>query len=242
MHRSTHQRAQQSTRQPTHRSAFWSRYSSVTISLAVVLLSISLSSPALAGSSRTYEVTITNLTRAQVLTPPVVIAHRSSFELFAVGGLPSAGLAALAKDGVTGDLESELDVDPAVTATSISTVPVLPGQSISLMIQSRNRDSRLSVVGMLATTNDAIVALRGLHLPWWSHTHDAQVYDAAAEANTESCEVIPGPPCGNPFVSPPEDPEEFIHLHNGIHDVGDLDPAELDWRGPAARVTVRRVR
>ena len=54
--------------------------------------------------------------------------------------------------------------------------------------------------------------------------------------------TFPGRPAAIRESSPAEAPEEFIHIHNGIHGVGDLEPADHDWRGGAARITVRRIR
>ena len=33
-----------------------------------------------------------------------------------------------------------------------------------------------------------------------------------------------------------------LHIHAGIHGVGDLDAATRDWRNPVALITVRRLR
>ena len=68
--------------------------------------------------------------------------------------------------------------------------------------------------------------------------HDAvvRVFDAGSEANTESCEHIPGPPCGSAEVRVADGAEGHIALHGGILGVGDLDPAEWDWRNPVLEV------
>ncbi len=65
-----------------------------------------------------------------------------------------------------------------------------------------------------------------------------RVFDAGTEADTESCEHIPGPPCGNPGVRVTADAEGSIHLDGGILGIGGLDPAELDWRNPVISVLV----
>ena len=33
-----------------------------------------------------------------------------------------------------------------------------------------------------------------------------------------------------------DDGEGFIHVHRGVHGIGDLDAAEYDWRNPMLRV------
>lgn len=68
--------------------------------------------------------------------------------------------------------------------------------------------------------------------------HDAvvRVFDAGSEANTESCEHIPGPPCGSAGARVADGAEGHVALHGGILGVGDLDPAEWDWRNPVLEV------
>jgi hypothetical protein len=36
--------------------------------------------------------------------------------------------------------------------------------------------------------------------------------------------------------------EGFVHVHRGMHGVGDFKAAARDWRNPVARVQVRLVR
>ena len=67
------------------------------------------------------------------------------------------------------------------------------------------------------------------------------VYDAGSEINDELCISIPGPVCGGAAISP-EDGEGYVHIHAGIHGIGDLAPATYDWRNPAARISVVRVK
>jgi len=58
--------------------------------------------------------------------------------------------------------------------------------------------------------------------------------------------VIPGPnfvECGGPGKGGVAGGGEgFVHIHSGIHGVGDLKPALRDWNNPMALITVRRVR
>ena len=60
----------------------------ITIFVAAVFLAMGLAQIVLAGDyrhGRTYEVTITNITRGQVFSPPVVISHKWGFRLFELG-------------------------------------------------------------------------------------------------------------------------------------------------------------
>jgi hypothetical protein len=76
--------------------------------------------------------------------------------------------------------------------------------------------------------------------------HRSPAYDAGSERNDELCASIPGPDffeCGGPGGgSQVEGGEEgFVHVHSGIHGVGDLVPAERDWRNPVARISITRI-
>jgi hypothetical protein len=67
-------------------------------------------------------------------------------------------------------------------------------------------------------------------------------YDAGSEVNDELCASIPGPDCGGAGAGSPVGGEEgYVHVHTGIHGIGDLDPSERDWRNPVAMITVTRV-
>jgi len=189
---------------------------------------------------RTYEVTVTNITRGQVITPPVVISHMNSFKLFKVGMPASPELATLAEDGDAAPLLAYLGTQDKVLEYATATTPLLPGESVTLTINSKRRYKDFSVVGMLASTNDAFFAVSGVKLPrHGSIVIMTPAYDAGSEANTELCEHIPGPPCGN-HARMTDGAEGYVHIHAGIHGVGDLDPAMQDWRNPVARVIVKQ--
>lgn len=55
------------------------------IASVFALATFLLAPAASAGKTRTYEVTITNLTTGQPLTPPVVATHKKPAEIFEVG-------------------------------------------------------------------------------------------------------------------------------------------------------------
>ncbi|MGH8760210.1 MAG: hypothetical protein ACREVW_11970, partial [Burkholderiales bacterium] len=68
-----------------------------------------------------------------------------------------------------------------------------------------------------------------------------------SERNDELCASIPGPEfaeCGGPGGGgkPEGDEEGYVHIHAGIHGIGDLPPEVRDWRNPVARIVVRRAR
>lgn len=214
--------------------------------LLALIIGVLLFSPALADrdDGKAYKVSITNLTKKQVLTPPLLVSHKSSYALFSAGQPAGSELAALAEGGDSQPLVALLgtrdDVHELVTAAG----PILPGGTISLTISAKGKFDRLSLAGMLATSNDAFFALNGIKLPRKGMKTTALAYDAGSEANTELCSDIPGPPCtpesGNQRVT--ADAEGFVHVHNGIHGTGDLNVANMDWNNPVAMVVIEKMR
>ena len=191
--------------------------------------------------ARTYEVTITNITRGQILSPPVIFSHKRGFRLFELGQPASAEVAAIAEDAVNGPLEDALAVDPKVYDQATGTAPIPPGQSATLTLQSARGARFFGAIGMLVVTNDAFFGAQGVKLPrHGSVSFRAVAYDAGSEGNSESCEEIPGPPCGNPGVRNVETAEGYVHVHAGIHGIGDLEPSQHDWRNPTVLITITR--
>ena len=193
---------------------------------------------------RTYRVTITNLTRGQIISPPVVFSHRGGFDLFNLGQPSSDGLAALAEDAATDTLESELLASSRVFSVAKAAGGIPPGQSITVDINAFGPFRFISTAGMLVVTNDAFFSARNIRVPrgFGTSSQVAVAYDAGSEVNSESCEFIPGPPCGNGGVRDTEGAEGYVHVHAGIHGIGDLAPEQHDWRNPVALVEVQRAR
>lgn len=193
-----------------------------------------------------YEITVTNLTRGQVLSPPVVAIHAEHFGgLYELGAPASVELAMVAEDAVNGPLMSKLQADSAVLSVGAMAGPIPPGMSRSITLDGMGAFRFISVVSMLVETNDAFFAINGERGPnVGSVSFFSPAYDAGSEANTELCEHIPGPPCGNANVRVTEGAEGFVHVHAGFH-TGDpengLAAPQYDWRNPVARITVTRV-
>ena len=212
-----------------------------TLLSTVAILAIGLST-ANAGGWRTYEVTITNATKSQVITPPLITLHRSRVSLFTLGEAASDGISVLAETGNNQVLYSEINNAHGVFDTVASSDVIPPGQSLSLTISGPSK-ARLSLAAMLATTNDAFVGINGVSISPKKLTVAARAYDAGSEINNELCSHMPGPPCapdsGNAST---DNGEGFISIHNGVHGIGDIDASSLDWRGPVALVSIKRVK
>lgn len=194
-----------------------------------------------------YEIRITNLTRGQILSPAVTAVHTLLQQpLFELGSPASSELAQVAEDAVNGPLVAKLKASPEVADVQTITLangPIPPGKTaVGTLRALPGRADRLSLVGMLVTTNDAFYGLNGVELPRHGESvFHAVAYDAGSEANTEKCDHIPGPPCNNGGKRVTTGAEGFVHVHAGIHGIGDLVPARDDWRNPVALIRVRRL-
>lgn len=208
------------------------------------------------AAQETVSVTVTN-TSPQIVSPPILISHGADFLPLRPGAAASPELARLAEDGDASELAMVARVQPSVAGVAVADGPLMPGDSVTLEVPVDERAELLTLLGMLVTTNDAV-----LH---WGGTRDAmqdgtngdamgdsmggsmgaealydgvvRVFDAGSEANTEACAQIPGPPCGNAGARATDGAEGAIALHGGILGTGDLDPAEWDWLNPVATVT-----
>jgi len=210
---------------------------------ATVLFSVSEDAPAAPRMTARYLITITNVTRGQIFSPPIAVTHSGDFSLFELGQPASLALALMAEDGDTSMLASEFAVDADVLDHRGAAGPVMPGATTGIVVIARPDVERISLGGMLVSTNDAFFALRNVPTPAPGEriTLFARAYDAGSDANSEDCSFIPGPPCGNGGVHDPAPAEGYVHVHAGIHGNGTLDAAERDWRDVVAQVTVERM-
>lgn len=215
--------------------------------LSFCLIGSLLSAQDAPASAYTYEVTVTNLTKGQIFSPPLAVSHNKSIRLFEPGQPAIPALYLMAEDGDNGMLAALADESDLIWDAASAGGPLLPGQSVTLEVGGQFGFDNVSVLGMLVITNDTFFAVNGLEVPAFRFktgfgrgvTVLADAYDAGSEANTESCDDIPGPPCGSGGVRVTDDAEGFIYISNGIHGIGDLSSADYDWRGPVARVRVR---
>lgn len=211
----------------------------------LALITVLFVSPAVIaddGGVQRYAVTITNITYNQRFTPLLVVTHKPSVQLFAVGEPASAELATIAESGDIGPMAALLEGMPdKVFDTENSGGLLFPGDSVTVYVNARGNFNRVSLVGMLIPTNDTFVALDSAYLSRWQRSYAVPAYDAGSEVNDESCANIPGPTCGGEGSSM-ADGEGFVHISRGIHGAGDLPSIDYDWRNPVAQVSVRRVR
>ncbi len=219
------------------------QYSLIAVSLFLtVFTTSSFASNYYYPKQRLVEVTITNLTYNQVFSPPLAVNHRRNIALFEAGEPASDGIATMAEGGDVSVILSSLEGNRSVYGTATADGPVMPGKSTTFTLET-NRYGRLSTVAMLVNTNDAFLALDTVYVPHrrgHTVTYYANAYDAGSEINDELCSNIPGPACGGEGVSA-ADGEGFVHIHRGMHGIGNLTASEYDWRNPVAKITIKRL-
>ena len=221
------------------------------IILAVVAALATLSVGVAAGTSRDsssgkidYEVSVTNLMPGQILSPIVVATHtKDNAPLFSLGQPSSVELAALAEDADTSGLMalwSNNDEVNDLQVLKLNDGPIPPGQTATGVVNIDGEATRLSLASMLVSTNDGFISLNGMSLIGVvDRSVRVPVYDSGSEANSENCDFIPGPPCGN-HLHDDSEAEGFVHIHSGVHGGGGLTPSLHDWHNPTALITIKR--
>ena len=214
----------------------------IALGALVVLTAAALFIPSAQGSgtkkSRSWQVTITNLTGGQPLSPPLLVVHSRRADVWSLRTIANHGVAAIAEDADNSVLESALPGLPGIRSVETGAGgPIPPGASRTFIVQTRGNFDRLTVLTMLVNTNDGFTGLDSAHLSR-SFTRSTMAYDSGSERNNERAAYIPGPCCNSHFVRDPEG--ALIGMHEGITDRGDLSPAVYGWNGPVARIQVSR--
>lgn len=188
-------------------------------------------------------VTITNLTKGQILTPAVVFSHSPDTPpLFVPGEPASLELERLAELGITSGLSGKFRAEPSVLHVARLNQFIRPGSTASTQIRFDARHRLVSLASMIEITNDGFIAVRGAKV---SCDGPASLlvggWDAGSEANSERCPDVPArcpqpTPQGTCSVGPAA--EGFVHVHAGIHGCANFPAEVYDWRHPVARIEI----
>ena len=214
------------------------------------MLTTSVASAATEGARQEgghFEVTVTNLTRGQQFTPFLVTTHKKGVSLFELGKPPIPEFVPLAEYGKTDPLSGLLRGMPEVEDIQVNSAFLGPGESATVTVTTHESFDCVSVAAMLIPTDDGFFAINGVLGPKRDEelTLYSPAYDAGSKKNDELCSSIPGPfyvECGGPGGGGVVGGGEgYVHIHAGIHGIGDFAPSNRDWRNPVARVTIRRV-
>ncbi|BDY03388.1 spondin domain-containing protein [Ferrimonas sp. YFM] len=198
-----------------------------------------------------FEVTVTNLTAAQPMSPVAAYLHDGSVAGWQFGEAASEPLEVLAEGGDGTDwLAAATAAGAGITAAGEGILPPGMAQSLTLTLEA-GQGMRLTSATMLVNTNDAFAGINGWDLSalavGQSMTVNLPVYDAGTEANSELAATIPGPAGGGAGYDATRDDVDYVARHPGV--VGNQDgfaESALDGRhkfdAPVARLTVMRTR
>lgn len=214
----------------------------MTFRLSITLVLLISTNLVFAEDMKQYEVSVTNITKGQTFTPLLAATHNDAVSLFTLGQPASDSLALLAEAGNTDALTAEILNFPNAIGHVLTSPGLLdPGKTATFQISGNHNHHHLTIAAMLLPTNDTMIALNGVDLPKnGSVSYMALAYDAGTEANDQLCIHIPGPLCGGDPDSVASDTDEgYVYVSNGIHDMGDLDPATYDWHNSIAHITIK---
>jgi hypothetical protein len=206
------------------------------------------------AATHTYEITVTNLTTGQPMSPGVFVTHTKQQSLFSVGAAASEGIRLIAESGDPSTAVAAVTGQPGILDVQSIAAPIHriggPGpNSLTFQITARADANRFSFAVMLICTNDGFTGLDGVKLPggFAPATFYTKAYDAGTEMNDEAESSIVPPCFGIGPVSGPSGgggrtaTSGAIAAHAGIQGGGVLDPAQHGWSDPVTKVTVQRL-
>lgn len=201
-----------------------------------------------------FEVSISNLTNSQPLSPIGVIAHADGYNVFTIGSPATVGLEEQAEGGDNAALLAEADADANVLATASGAAAIGPGGSEIIAIEVLASDlpgMHISTSTMLVNTNDAITVLNASDVSSMAAgdivSFRTIAYDSGTEANTETAATIPGPAGGGEgFNATRDDIADRVAMHTGIVGQDDgLPTSDLNnqhrFDNPVAEVRIERI-
>lgn len=163
-----------------------------------------------------YQLTVTNLTYAQPMSPIAVALHNE--EQFWEVGLPSSeALEIMAESGENSDLLAQEYVLSGASGAGM----LMPGMSETIDVTlTDTMPTMFSVATMLVNTNDAFTGVNAMDIAnlavGESISLTTSSYDAGTEKNTEQAETIPGPAGGGEGLNAMRDDVDFVAMHPGV--------------------------
>lgn len=214
-----------------------------------------------AAKTKMYEVTITNLTPGQPITPPLLVTHAKDAGFFTVGEMANNGIQQLAENGNPEPLVEMLQDKSGIVDIVQGTVPLIPANdpgntglshSETFVVSSEGNMRYLSFASMLVCTNDGFAGIDSVKLPIKQWTVYAEAYDARTEMNTEDfADMVP--PCqdaigvtsddeGTGESNPAIAEDGVIIPHPGIMGGEDLLENVHAWGNPVVKIDIVRMK
>ena len=204
--------------------------------------------------SATYEITLTNLTHNQPLSPPLVALHDKSYQAFKEGERASLGIEVMAEVGGTGQLTSDLSSHDGYASYQNGSGVLFSGKSATYEIMTEtDLELELTVLTMLENTNDGFTGIGNYSIASLAEgesiTITGPVWDAGTEANTETADTVPGPATGGGgaagYKDARDDLVDKVTFHPGvISREGGLETSALNeshrFDNPAIQIQITR--
>ena len=127
-----------------------------------------------AATPKTYEVTITNLTAGQPITPPVLVTHAKDAGFFTVGEMASNEIQQLSENGNTAPLVQMLQDKSGIVDIVQGDTPLVPANdpgetglsyTQTFEVSTTGNQRYLSFASMLVCTNDGFTGIDSVKLP-----------------------------------------------------------------------------
>ena len=214
-----------------------------------------------AAKTKMYEITITNLTPGQPITPPLLVTHAKDAGFFTVGEMADNGIQQLAENGNLEPLVEMLQGKSGIVDIVQGTVPLIPANdpgntglnhSETFVVSSEGNIRYLSFASMLVCTNDGFAGIDSVRLPIKQLTVYAEAYDARTEMNTEDfADMVP--PCqgaigvtsddeGTGASNPAIAEDGVVIPHPGIMGGEDLLENVHAWGNPVVKIDIVRMK
>jgi len=214
-----------------------------------------------AAKSQMYEVTITNLTPGQPITPPLLVTHSKDAGFFTPGEMASDELQQLAENGNAEPLVEMLQGKMGILDIVQGTAPLVPANdpgetglnySETFTVSAEGNMRYLSFASMLVCTNDGFAGIDSVKLPFYKQkTVYASAFDARTEMNTEDfADIVP--PCqgaigitsddeGTGASNPAIAEDGVVIPHPGIMGGEDLQRNVHAWGNPVVKIDIVRM-
>ena len=214
-----------------------------------------------AATTKMYEVTITNLTPGQPITPPLLVTHSKDMGFFTVGEMASNGVQQLSENGNAQPLVEMLQGKSGVMDIIQGTAPLVPANdpgntglsyTETFTVSSSGNMRYLSFASMLVCTNDGFAGIDSVKLPINHKTIYAMAYDARTEVNTEDfADMVP--PCQGAIGVTSDDEgtgasnasiaeDGIVIPHPGIMGGEDLLKDVHAWGNPIVKIDIVRMK
>jgi len=199
--------------------------------------------------TQSFDLTLSNLSSNQPLSPLAVVIHGESYTAWSIGVESSIGLEKLAEEGDVTNFLAEATDAGAYTAKAGAGL-IFPGEAETLELESISSDDlKLTFASMFINTNDAFIGIKDLDLASLDIGDELTVlitvYDAGTEENSELSGTIPGPADGGEGYNALRDDVNVVSRHSGVVTNEDgyadsiLDSSHR-FDAPAAKLVLKR--